>query len=417
MSRLEIQKSPPVELPLRFFGSAIAWGLAAGPLMAWLDPALWTTRWHPDLLALVHLVVLGVIGQVCLGALLQFLAAAAASPAPGTLRAWTILHAAWNVGVALLVSGFLWMQPSTLQAGGALLTLCLSAASGAMLVGLVRSRGPAWLRAGLAIPLLVWPIVAALGVVLIAALSGWLELDLARWTDIHAAAGLGLVFVVLLATVALVVMPMWMGTGRPCPYLRWFGFVPAILTLLILLARSSADDADLSTRLLGGLLASLAAVAMLALARRSQRRNAPLVAAWRLGLGFAGMAGLAWVGKGASAGLAPAVILVGGSLPLLVLSMMLEIRAFLSWIELQRSCGRGLQLPGVHLLLPDRHKWRWLGTHAGAAVGLAWLAARPSPGVALAVAACWCLSFTLLAFAIRQPQRVAHTFQRKWSLA
>ena len=413
MSRLDIQSSPPVALPLRFFGGAIAWGLAAGPVMAGLDNALWATRWHPDLLALVHLVVLGVIGQACLGALLQFLAAAAASPPPGPLRAWTVLHAAWNVGVAALVSGFLWAQPVALQAGGALLTLCLCAAGGAMLLGLARSRGPGWLRAGLAVPLVAWPIVAALGLVLVAAMAGGLVLDLARWTDIHAAAGLGLVFVALLTNVALVVMPMLMGTGRPGRFLRWLGFLPTIATLLILLARAGADDGDVSTRLLGGVLALLAAVAMLALARRPHRRNAPLVAAWRLGLGLAGIAGLAWLGAGTSAGLAPAAMLVGGGLPLLVLSMMLEIRAFLGWIELHRTCERGLQLPGVHLLLPDRLKWRWLGAHAGAAAGLAWLAARPSPGLTLAVAVCWCLAFVLLASAMSQPRRVAHAFQSR----
>lgn len=417
MSRLDFQNSPPVERPLRFFGGAIAWGLAAGPVMAWLDPALWVTRWHPNLLALVHLVVLGVIGQACLGALLQFLAAVAASPPPGTPRAWTVLHAAWNVGVAALVSGFLWVQPVALQAGGALLTLCLCAASGAMLLGLARSSGPGGLRAGLAIPLVAWPIIAALGVALVAAMSGRLELDLTRWTDIHAAAGLGLVFVVLLANVALVVMPMLMGTGRPGQFLRWLGFVPAIVTLLILLARTGAGDGDVLTRLLGGLLASLAGVAMLALARRPHQRNAPLVAAWCLGLGLAGIVGLAWVGKGTSAGLAPAAMLLGGSLPLLVLSMMLEIRAFLGWIELHRTCGRGLQLPGVHLLLPDRLKWLWLGTHAGAAAGLAWLASRPSPGLALVVAGCWCLAFALLAIAMGQPRRVANDFQHRWSAA
>ena len=415
MSGLDVQRSPPVDRPLRFFGGAIAWGLAAGLLMAWLDPALWATRWHPDLLALVHLVVLGVIGQACLGALLQFLAAAASSPPAGTPRAWRLLHAAWNVGVAVLVSGFIWVQPVALQIGGVVLTLCLCAVCGAMLLGLARSNGPAWLRAGLAIPLVAWPLVAALGAVLVAAMIGRLELDLARWTDIHAIAGVGLVFTALLASVSLVVMPMLMGTGRPGRLLRWLGFAPAMATLSILIVRFA--DNEMATLLMGIALAALAAVALLALARRPHRRNAPLVASWCLGLGLAGMAGMIWVAKGPSAGLVPAAMLLGGSLPLLVLSMMLEIGAFVGWIELHRECKRGQQLPGVHLLLPDRAKWRWLGAQTLATGGLAWLAAHPSLALALAVAACWSFAFVLLALAMSSPRRATRTFQLQRRLA
>jgi hypothetical protein len=415
MSRLEIQRSPPVDSPLRFFYGAIAWGIAAGPVMAWLDPALWTTRWHPGLLALVHLMVLGVLGQACLGALLQFLAAAAASPPAGTPLAWTVLHSAWNIGVAALVTGFIWMQPLALQVGGVLLALCLCAACGAMLLGLARSNGPGWLRAGVAIPLVAWPLVAALGVVLVMAMISGLELDLARWTDIHAISGIGLVFMSLLASVALVVMPMLMGTGRPGRWLRWLGFAPATATLSIMLSRLA--DRDVATELMGATLAAMAAAGLVALAWRPHRRNAPLVAAWRLGLAFAGIAGMTWVAKGPSAGLLPATMLLGGSLPLLVLSMVLEIRAFLGWIGLHRVYDRGRQLPGVHLLLPDTVKWRWLGVQVVAAVNLAWLTVHPSPGLVLAVAGCWCFAFALLALAMGSPRNVARSFQQRWTPA
>jgi hypothetical protein len=73
--------------------------------------------------------------------------------------------------------------------------------------------------------------------------------------------------------------------------------------------------------------------------------------------------------------------------------MALEIVPFIGWIELHRRCGRGLQLPGVQRLLPDRDKlgvllaqwpllllpaavlWPspWLARAAGVALACAWL--------------------------------------------
>jgi hypothetical protein len=44
--------------------------------------------------------------------------------------------------------------------------------------------------------------------------------------------------------------------------------------------------------------------------------------------------------------------------------MAMEIVAFIGWIELHRHCGRGVQVPGVQRLLPDRDKYRALLAHA-----------------------------------------------------
>jgi len=72
---------------------------------------------------------------------------------------------------------------------------------------------------------------------------------------------------------------------------------------------------------------------------------------WRIGLCALAAAALVLAlpdGHGLLAG----VLGLGIGLPMLALGMLLEIAAFLGWIELHRRCGRGLQLPGVQLLLP-----------------------------------------------------------------
>ena len=96
---------------------------------------------------------------------------------------------------------------------------------------------------------------------------------------------------------------------------------------------------------------------------------------------------------GPRGGLLAAVLGLGIALPLLLTGMALEIVAFIGWIDLHRHCSRGVQLPSVQRLLPDRDKlgvllaqlpllllpaaalWPsvWLTRAAGLALLLAWL--------------------------------------------
>ena len=126
--------------------------------------------------------------------------------------------------------------------------------------------------------------------------------------------------------------------------------------------------------------------------RAPRQRRSPLLWSWRAGLIVLLLAALALV-VGPDGGMLAAVLGLGVALPLLLLSMALEIVAFIGWIELHRLCGRGVQLPGVQRLLPDSEKlgvllaqlpllllpaaalWpsAWLVRAAGLALLFAWL--------------------------------------------
>ena len=109
-----------------------------------------------------------------------------------------------------------------------------------------------------------------------------------------------------------------------------------------------------------GLGLAFALGGLLLQSRAAKLRNVPLTWFWRCGL-------LALV---ASAGVlvadADQVVLVGAlalvlGLPWLVTGMQLEITGFLAWIDLQRRCGRGVRVPGVQSLVPERDKYMVLG--------------------------------------------------------
>ena len=83
-------------------GMAIAVG-------ALVDDAIIATRWSPAALAATHLLTVGFLGQIMVGALLQLLPVLAGVPLP-RLFDWVQLHAAWGpfgwIGLLILVVGF-----------------------------------------------------------------------------------------------------------------------------------------------------------------------------------------------------------------------------------------------------------------------------------------------------------------------
>lgn len=413
MTTLDLKAAPPPFLPARYLATAPWWGVAAGLLIIGLGPLPWMSRWHPGLLGLVHFAVLGVLGNACIGALLQFLAAAAGSPVAGSMRLWQGVHLGYNLGVALLVGGMLTGTVHLLWLGACLVSMMLCLLAWHLLRALVVGSGPVLLRASLALPIMAWALTGLLGAALVAGMTGLARVDIVATTDAHAVLGLLGMFGLMLLAVGRIVLPMFL--GLPSPGLRAFvaGFTAFAAGVAAAVVWRLLADQPTGPARLAALMACTASVAgLLALGQRRCGRNRPLAAAWGLGLSVVLSSGLAVLLDPWRGGLAAVTALVAVALPLLVLSMMLEISAFLAWIDLHRRCGRGVHLPGVHLLLPDRLKWCWLGVHALAGTLLLTLAIWPRPALALAAGAACSAAYAALALAGHQPRRRARRFLR-----
>ena len=396
MTRLALEQGPQTSLPCRFLLSAPPWGVAGGVLLCVDGRSLLLTRWHPATLALVHVYTLGVLGNVMFGSLLQFLPVAAGVRVHALARLGPLLHVLLNLGVLLLVSGLYAGWTPALIAAGVVLPLTFALLCAMTLPGLVAAVGQRLQRVGFGVALGSALLTALLGGGLALHLGGGpaMSLLVPALVDVHASWGVLGWVIVLLGTVTPVVMPMFQGTASvPAPiHATWLGGL-----LLALLAgtwwRLGAGDGAVP-RLAFIVCVLLFASAGLWLQWHAPRpRRGPLWWSWRAGLVILLLAA-STLSAPVREGRLAAALGLGVALPLLVNGMLLEIVVFLGWIELHRRIGRGVQLPGVQRLLPDREKYRalllqlplavllpaavlwplsWLARSAGLAMLLAWL--------------------------------------------
>ena len=104
---LSFDQSPPLSAPVRFFLTAPLYLVLAGLLAVFEGEALLASRWTPVALAMTHLLTLGFMLQVMLGALIQILPVLAGANLPRPLLVAGLLHPVLNLGTLLLVAGFL----------------------------------------------------------------------------------------------------------------------------------------------------------------------------------------------------------------------------------------------------------------------------------------------------------------------
>ena len=408
MPKLRLDRAPPATLPLRFLLAMPCWGMVGAVLLLVDADAALLTRWHPATLALVHAWTLGVLGNAMFGSLLQFLPAAAGVDLRGGRGApW--LHVAFNLGVVLLVAGLHGQARWPLVAAGVLLPAGFLWLAAMVVPGLLAAAGERSLRMGLG---------AALGSGVLAALAGGaLALLLGArlpWpraaVDVHAAWGVLGWMVLLLAAVGRVTLPMFQGTGS----------VPAraqgLWQVLVVAGLCVASGSHLASGRHALPLAVAAGGASFALAvlwlqwRVPPARRNALYLHWRAGL-LALLAAACALGAGR--GLLAGVLALGIGLPLLVGGMALEIVPFVGWIALRRRVPRGVQLPGVQRLLPDRAKRRALLAQGIAAPLLVAAVLWPHAWLVRLAAAAQFAAWALHGHALAGALHAGHRFLRR----
>lgn len=409
MAKLALELAPEPSVPARFLRTVPAWGALAGLMLLAQGPALLASRWSPATVALVHVFTLGVLGNAMFGSLLQFLPVAAGVRVRGGAGFARALHAALNLGTLALVAGLAWPLPLLRVLGSGLLLLAFLMLAGAALPNLLGRVAGSLLHAGIAVSLVGGLVTAALGGLLVAALAGRVVLPLEDWTNLHAAIGLLAWVGALLASVGRVVMPMFQGTPA-APAGAQSALLSAVAIGLplaggVLLASGDA----LALRALLALAAVAVALGGLWLQSRSRKpMSAALPRGWRLG--FIALAASAAVAMATGDARLAGALAIGVALPLLVMAMLVEISAFLGWIALHRRCGRGLQLPGVHTLLPPRHRQQLFLGFAASALTLPAAVAWPSWPTAVVAGLALVFAHLQLALAQRHIAREVAAF-------
>lgn len=402
---LSFENAPPFSAPLRFFLAAPLFLVLAGLLIAFEGGSAFSSRWLPATLAVTHLLTIGFMLQIMLGALIQILPVVAGANLARPLALATVIQPGLSIGTLGLAAGFYFAQPILLSASALLLGLAVVfflVATGRVLIG-VPSSSPT-IR-GLKLALFGLAGTIGLGILLaLARAYGW-AVPILALTDLHAGWGLGAWAGVLLAAMAYVVVPMFQLTpGYPARPSWWF----PVIMLLLLLLWSVAALADLPwlVRLSQGAVA-LAGIAFAGLTLRlqKQRRRARSDATyryWLLGLlaiifalfmlltAAINPAVAEWDGWTVSFG----ILLIAGGFVSFIIGMLYKIVPFLAWLHLQNYGQAKIPAPNMNRILPDLDMQRQMKAYGVAVLLLlsaVWLPAWMArvAGLAFALAGGW----------------------------
>ncbi len=350
---LALEQAPPFSAPLRFFLTAPLFLATAGLLAAWRPD------WSADVrvpfgLALTHLLTLGFLGMVMLGALTQMLPVVAGAPVPGVRRVAGLAHLALLLGTPLLAWGLAGGGEMPLLAAGALLCAGLLPFLGAASLSLLRGRALDTLRA-IALALAALAATLACGLALLGWLAGlWLPAEPAAWLNAHVLAGLAGWIGILILGVAWQVVPMLQLTPAYPPRLTRFLLVAAGAGLMA--SWLPAESARLAGQLVLAVAGVVFAVTTLRLQQR-RKRKIPDVALsyWRVGMASLILAAalLPLANSPALLGLAGLLFLLGFAVSV-VNGMLCKIVPFLAWFHLQGQRGMlAGGLPSMKDYLPD----------------------------------------------------------------
>ena len=370
---------------LAFFGCALASLLAALGLMSVGFGYPHAALMAPQTLIIVHLLALGWLSLLMLGALLQFLPVLVG----GNLRAagWAPLALLLLVsGLVLLLMGFAVMDgwegapPETLPLGGLLLLAGLSVAACIMFVTLLNAKTLP-LPAGFVAVAVMSALVAALvGETLASAIAGLFGGDFAaaiitHGVPLHAGFGLGGWLTLAAMGVSYRLVSMFLvapeRSGMRPRIVLWSGLA-ALAMLCMGLGVLLATNAPLPLTLALAAVAGLAAIGAYAgdvVALYRARRRKALELHMEAGLAAFGMlpAGALWLVVASmmenEAGIAAAIyVLALGWLGGLGLAMLYKIVPFLTWLECFAPFMGREPTPRVQDLVRESHAraWFWL---------------------------------------------------------
>ena len=383
---LSFEQAPPVDVPLRFFLTAPGFLVLAAALLLWQGPEAFASRWLPAMLAATHLLTLGFMAQVMLGALLQMLPVVVGVVVPRPRLTAMLIHVPLTLGTLALIVAFLSGVSGWFQIAGWLLGLGFGVALTA--IHLALWRAPVANGTVIALRCALGALLVTVGLgLLLGGYFGWgWSLPVVALTNLHAVWGLVGWTVLLVAGVAYQVIPMFQMTPPyPSGFVR--GFAPLMTALLVawsIFLLGGWETAALATGVMLALgLVLFAAATLYLLARRRRKINDPTLTYWRISLVSLLAGALLWLATPWVPALAHApqvelllgTLLIFGFAVAVINGMLYKIVPFLAWFHLQAQLFQRAKTPNVKHLLPDarirRQAWAyevtWLSLLAAAA--------------------------------------------------
>lgn len=381
---LSFDQAPPISVPFSFYVAGSLMGVVSGVVVAYL-PDL-SGRWHPGMMALAHLFLVGFVGLVMIGSLFQMLPVLAGVPVAKAALHSRVILILFLIGMSGLVAGFWgadwsgWHSVVVVLFAGLIYFLFIL--FGSLLK--VKSTTPSVLGMHLAGFSLLS--VLGLGALFILAYSGMPLVSIFRpfLTDTHVNWAVAGWMGFLIQGVLTQVIPMFFVTP---PFSKTLIRLQMAVLLLALLAKSFLV---LSARLdpvwltvsdvavYGSLFFGAAYSLWLSLKRKRKVRDLSLLLI-RFGLGsiIVAIPIMSWPPSPIMSILAFQVIALFG-VTSIVLGMLFKIIPFLVWFHLQAQAmeallsGRNVPIPTMKEIVSDKMAQVQMTLHFLALVSYLW---------------------------------------------
>ena len=375
-------------IPFRFFLTAPLFAMLAGGFLFVFgiqalgegDTVLWQSRWLAEVIYTLHLITLGTITMIMVGALFQVTSVVGGRLLPGGKAISAMVHSFLALGTVLflvaMITRITWLFSLTtffLATG-----LSVFSISGLIAIFRAQRSSPTLLSMALSIVSLLVMIFVGAYLLLMHGYSEHLGFD-RRWTDFHLVWALSGWIGLLILGVSFQVIPMFHVT--PSFNLRSQKVLPALVFLSIILV-------SFSSFFYKGELVSLISKAMLLacygfyavsvwrlLNKRKRKIEDITVQFWKLAvisffvfvlLQVVSESGLLDV-WGDKLSLLSGVLLIYGVILSVLVGMLQKIIPFLSYLHMQRFCQGDFEriktLPHMRAILRIKHSRAFLRLH------------------------------------------------------
>ncbi len=372
---LSLEQAPPFAVPLRFFLTAPGFLVLAAMVLLWQGPEFFVSRWLPAPLAFTHLLTLGFMAQVMVGALLQILPVVVGVTVPRPQWTAALIHLPLTLGTLTLAGAFLLSIPLGFQIASGLLGLGFGVALIAFTLAVWRAPVTSGTVIAVRCALGGLLVTVALGLLLGGFLGWGLSLPVVAITTLHAVCGLLGWTVLLVAGIADQVVPMFHITP---PYPRWLsrGFAPLMAAALAAWSALILGGWEIAAQAMGAMLAVgvaiFAGTTLVLLAQRRRKIGDPVVGYWRISMISLLASAVLWLAVSFAPALMPwsmvewllGILLIVGFAGGVINGMLYKIAPFLAWFHLQAQLLGRTKIPHMKQLLPDapvrRQGWAYL---------------------------------------------------------
>jgi len=415
---LSLEQAPPISVPFRFFIAAPLFGIAASLLILAYGPAILLSRWHPETLALTHLLTLDFMSLVMCGAIMQMLPVLSGVTVPHVKIIATIIHALLVTGIVTFTVGLLITSPALLITTTGLLGSGFGLFIITILVAMSRNRMKNITISAMRLALFALLITATLGISLLTSFI-WpdININILLFTNLHVTWGiLGWVSLLLIG-VAYQVVPMFQMTGE---YPKWMTRYLLRLLFIGLLAWSAMTIAETEADMLYGKLilllcivgyASFSIVTLWLQQNRKRKTTDITLLYWRFAMLSVLAAVTIWISHVIFPGLYSAdrypfimgAILLAGFAISVMNGMLYKIIPFLIWFHLQHrqvslGLGRKYAIPNMKKIIPALQAQRQFYFHLGGVLMLITACFNPTNWLAYSSGLLLATSFSLLSY-------------------